>query len=65
MSQVTTNQAVAAPAAITEWLASFEEALTAGDIEAAVALFAEECFWRDLVSFSWNIVGNDTGPDAC
>ena len=56
MSQVTTNQAVAAPAAITEWLASFEEALTAGDIEAAVALFAEECFWRDLVSFSWNIV---------
>ena len=56
MSELTTKQAVAAPAAVTRWLASFEEAVTAGNVEAAVALFAEECYWRDLVAFSWNIV---------
>ena len=56
MSELTTKQAVAAPVAVTRWLASFEEAVTAGNVEAAVALFAEECYWRDLVAFSWNIV---------
>ncbi|MEO1470770.1 MAG: NAD(P)/FAD-dependent oxidoreductase [Pseudomonadota bacterium] len=30
-------------------------ALEAGDIDAAVALFADTCFWRDLVAFTWNI----------
>ena len=25
------------------------------DIAAAAALFGEECFWRDLVAFTWNI----------
>lgn len=33
----------------------FGDALAAGDIDAAVGLFAEECYWRDLVSFTWNI----------
>ena len=37
------------------WLASFEAALAAGDIEAAADLFAETSFWRDLVAFTWNI----------
>jgi putative flavoprotein involved in K+ transport len=30
-------------------------ALESGRIEDAVNLFAEECYWRDLVAFTWNI----------
>jgi putative flavoprotein involved in K+ transport len=37
------------------FLARFEAALASGDIDAAVSLFAEDCYWRDLVSFTWNI----------
>jgi len=40
----------------TEWLAEFASALKRADIDAATALFAEECYWRDLVAFTWNIV---------
>jgi len=40
----------------TEWLTEFASALKRSDIEAATALFAEECYWRDLVAFTWNIV---------
>ncbi|SON55693.1 4-hydroxyacetophenone monooxygenase [Hartmannibacter diazotrophicus] len=37
------------------FLGRFEEALTAGKIDAAVEMFAAECYWRDLVTFTWNI----------
>jgi len=37
------------------WLAHFETALNARDTAAAAALFAEDCYWRDLVAFTWNI----------
>jgi putative flavoprotein involved in K+ transport len=37
------------------WLADFEAALAARDAERAAALFATTSFWRDLVSFTWNI----------
>ncbi|MGD9481191.1 NAD(P)/FAD-dependent oxidoreductase [Shinella sp. G-2] len=36
-------------------LDTFGAALAAGRIEDAVGLFAEECYWRDLVAFTWNI----------
>jgi putative flavoprotein involved in K+ transport len=36
-------------------LSDFGEALEQGDIERATALFADDCYWRDLVSFTWNI----------
>ncbi len=40
----------------TQWLKSFEAATNAGDFNAAVALFDDaECFWRDLLFFSWNL----------
>ena len=45
------------------WLADFESVLERGDIEAAVALFAPESYWRDLVAFTWNICTQE-GPDA-
>ncbi|GAA0921827.1 NAD(P)/FAD-dependent oxidoreductase [Pseudonocardia zijingensis] len=38
------------------WLADFEAALAARDATRAAALFAPACFWRDLVSFTWNLV---------
>ncbi|UXA14251.1 NAD(P)/FAD-dependent oxidoreductase [Mycobacterium sp. SMC-8] len=37
------------------WLADFEAALAVRDIERAVGMFAMDSFWRDLVSFTWNL----------
>ncbi|MER8603991.1 NAD(P)/FAD-dependent oxidoreductase [Mesorhizobium sp. M1233] len=37
------------------WLDSFARALEAGDVEAATNLFVEDCYWRDLLTFTWNI----------
>jgi putative flavoprotein involved in K+ transport len=37
------------------FLSKFETALAAQDVEAAALLFAPECYWRDLVAFTWNI----------
>ena len=42
-------------AAARDWLGALDTALGAGDIAAATALFGEECYWRDLVSLTWNI----------
>ncbi len=39
----------------TQFLQNLENAFSAKDSNAAAALFGEECFWRDLVSFTWNI----------
>ena len=45
----------AATARVDHWLAGFEAALVARDVERAAAMFATTSFWRDLVSFSWNL----------
>jgi len=37
------------------FLNSFGAALENHDIDAAVAMFQTDCYWRDLVSFTWNI----------
>ncbi len=42
-------------ARVDAWLADFEEALAREDIDGAVALFAVDSFWRDLVAFTWNL----------
>ncbi len=42
-------------ARIQVFLDKFDAALAAGDIDAAVGMFAPECYWRDLVAFTWNI----------
>ncbi len=44
------------------WLADFESALVDWDIPRAVAKFATDSFWRDLVAFTWNIKTLE-GPD--
>lgn len=38
-----------------DWLAAFDQALTQGDVARALALFDADCYWRDLVAFTWNI----------
>ncbi|MEZ4865578.1 MAG: NAD(P)/FAD-dependent oxidoreductase [Caldilineaceae bacterium] len=40
----------------TQWLTALAHALAQSDIPAALTLFADECYWRDLVAFTWNIV---------
>jgi putative flavoprotein involved in K+ transport len=40
---------------VEQWLARFEQALTAGDSAAAADLFLDDSFWRDLVAFTWNL----------
>ena len=49
---MTTDEAAATASA---WLEALAAALATPDIAAATALFGEECYWRDLVSFTWNI----------
>ena len=40
---------------VATWLRKFEDALVAADTAAASELFHSESYWRDLVSFTWNI----------
>ena len=48
---------------VDQWLSNFDEALTSGDAAAASELFLDDCFWRDLVAFTWNIKTVE-GPDG-
>jgi putative flavoprotein involved in K+ transport len=41
--------------AVAAWLDAFAQALARRDIPAVLDLFAPECFWRDMVAFTWNI----------
>jgi putative flavoprotein involved in K+ transport len=49
--------------AASDWLADFTSSLERKDIDAAVALFDEDSYWRDLVAFTWNICTLE-GPEA-
>src|SRR3954463_16773310 len=40
---------------VSEWLSRFGAALDRKDRADAAGLFADECYWRDLISFTWNI----------
>jgi putative flavoprotein involved in K+ transport len=47
---------------VTDLLQALDSALSAGDVERATGLFQADGYWRDLVSFTWNIrtmEGND------
>jgi len=41
--------------AVTAVLERFGAALESADIRAATDCFQDDCYWRDLVSFTWNI----------
>ena len=38
-----------------DWMDAFAKAISAQDIPAITALFHETCYWRDLLTFTWNI----------
>ncbi len=40
---------------VSDLLGALDKALSAGDVERAVELFQTDCYWRDLVTFTWNI----------
>ena len=61
MDDTTTKQTPSAQAA--GWLAAFDAALSARDLSGALALFDDDCYWRDLVAFTWNIRTQE-GKDA-
>ncbi len=49
--------------AASAWFADFQSALERHDVDAAMLLFGADCYWRDLVAFTWNICTQE-GPDA-
>jgi len=66
MTETITDRTVdvsATETAVTRWLADFETALNARNIDAVAALFVEDCYWRDLVAFTWNIITIE-GPEG-
>ena len=40
---------------VSDLLKTLDKALSAGELEHAVDLFQADCYWRDLVTFTWNI----------
>ena len=47
------------------WLGEFEAALKARDVQRAAGLFAAASYWRDLISFSWNITTVENPAGRC
>ena len=37
------------------WLGHLGNALEGGDIPAVLALFHDDCYWRDFLAFTWNV----------
>lgn len=42
-----------------DWLAALSQALDRKDAAAAADLFLDDCYWRDLLAFTWNIVTSE------
>lgn len=40
---------------VTTWLSQFGAALERRDLAAVAELFADECYWRDFLAFTWNL----------
>ncbi|NEQ68299.1 MAG: NAD(P)/FAD-dependent oxidoreductase [Symploca sp. SIO2D2] len=49
------NEITAATKQVKEWLEKFNTVIEKGDFNQAIEMFADDCYWRDLVSFTWNI----------
>ena len=45
------------------FLDDFGGALASGDVDRATNMFLNDCYWRDLVAFTWNLKTVE-GPDA-
>ncbi len=49
------NTTITPAAQVAQWLTQLEAALASADLAAVLSLFDTECYWRDLVAFTWNI----------
>jgi putative flavoprotein involved in K+ transport len=49
-------------ATLATWLGRLEQSLAQRDLDATLALFSDECYWRDLLLFSWNLVTLEGKP---
>ena len=47
------------------WLAGLNAALAGHDFSAAADLFGPECYWRDLISLTWNIITLEGRESIC
>lgn len=47
---------VTASKEIEEFLHALEEALASANIDQILDLFEDECYWRDFLTFTWNII---------
>ncbi len=63
MSDLTPAPETTATAMATSWLDGFARSLAAGDVEAVMAGFTSDCYWRDVLIFTWNIKTLE-GPTA-
>ena len=45
------------------FLDDFGDALASGDVDRVTNMFLNDCYWRDLVAFTWNLKTVE-GPDA-
>ncbi len=44
------------PAAVRAWVSRFESALASPATADWSTVFADECYWRDFLAFTWNII---------
>jgi putative flavoprotein involved in K+ transport len=59
----TSDATTDATTTVRNWLNALDAALQKQDIAATTALFGDECYWRDLVSFTWNIKTMESKAD--
>ena len=50
---------------VSHLLNALDTALSAGEVERAVDLFQADCYWRDLVTFTWNIKTMEGKEQIC
>ena len=62
-SSATAGVTAGATASTSAWLARFAAALEQRRLEELPALFSADCYWRDLVIFTWNL-RTEEGLDA-
>jgi len=48
---------------INDWLEKFEKSIKEKNIDAILDLFDKETYWRDLISFTWNIITLESKED--
>ncbi len=46
---------ITATGKVSAFLDAFGAALAAGNVDAVTNMFEDDCYWRDLVTFTWNI----------